>query len=90
MYWCCFVGSLNRAAILYLYLISLTPVEIPYCRETLISRFWRLTKFREIIVPQKKGAQKIKDAKFSGLDKNLHPNVFRGRQPYPLKIHLKT
>ena len=42
---------------------------ITYFRETSFSRF---KKFREIEVPRKKGAAKIKDTKFSDLYKNLY------------------
>ena len=43
-----------------------------YFRETYFSRFLRFKNFREIKVPPKKGAAKIKDGKFSDLCENLY------------------
>ena len=51
---------------IHMYLIVL------YFRETYFSRFLRFKKFREIKVPPKKGAAKIKDGKFSDLYENLY------------------
>ena len=47
-------------------------LNILYFRETYFSRFSRFKKFREIKVPPKKGAAKIKDGKFSDLYENLY------------------
>ena len=51
------------------YRLSINYLIITYFRETSFSRF---KKFREIEVPRKKGAAKIKDTKFSDLYKNLY------------------